>query len=238
MLRWLVGDQRELAQTGIGAMPDKILCAREFDVYQNLFTEKRRQDWLIGRWTAKRVVARLKGNLAPAPEYLGRLEIERLATGEPAVRNRPGRSVPVNSLSISHAGEKALVAGTTMKNVRLGVDIEQVVDRHRGLARDFFTSRERTYVERLPASLRSHGVNIIWSVKEAVLKVLGVGLSVSSLTVECIPPPLKEPCLYWQRCAVRIPAYPESAKRVYDIVAQWKIRTGFVLVIACGRTSN
>ncbi len=67
------------------------LSARELAQENSLRFPKRRADWLLGRWTAKRALAAC---LELPPEYssLVKLELRSLPSGAPEVffENRPG----------------------------------------------------------------------------------------------------------------------------------------------------
>ncbi len=74
--------------------------------------------------------------------------------------------------------------GTTAAGT-LGIDLELVEPRTDGFVADFFTAAEQAIVESQPdGDARHEAVNLIWSAKEAALKVLQVGLRVDTRTVE------------------------------------------------------
>jgi 4'-phosphopantetheinyl transferase len=59
----------------------------------------------------------------------------------------------------------------------LGIDLELVEPRSDAFVGDFFTAEESATVRRLPAGEpRDEAANLIWSAKEAALKVLKLGL--------------------------------------------------------------
>ena len=87
------------------------------------------------------------------------------------------------SFNLSHSeGLAALVISEAVA----GVDIERVRPLHRDVADMFFSSAENEALDRLGEEGRSEGFFRCWTAKEAVLKALGAGLSISgkSFTVD------------------------------------------------------
>ena len=79
--------------------------------------------------------------------------------------------------NLSHSGEAAVAAFSSVGPV--GVDIERIrtcVD-HRGLARRFFSDAENRLLNDLSGDPQREAFFAIWTRKEAVIKALGVGLS-------------------------------------------------------------
>lgn len=141
---------------------------------------KRRQEWLLGRWTAKRALA------AYRPESLGRrslsaLEIRAATDGAPEAFC-DGQRLPL-ILALSHRSELAVcaVAGT---ETALGCDLERVEPRSEGLVEDFFTERERSLVAGADGEEAELLANLVWSAKESALKAMRVGLRMDTRKVE------------------------------------------------------
>jgi len=101
------------------------LTAGERDRVAVLRFPKRRNDWLLGRWTAKRALrCFLAQSGHGAPEYQA-LEIRSAPDGAPeAFLN--GRSAPV-SLALSHSGREAFCV-ISRPGIALGCDLEE--ERH------------------------------------------------------------------------------------------------------------
>ncbi len=72
----------------------------------------------------------------------------------------------------------------TMASGTVGVDLEVVEPRTERFVTDYFTPAESAYVRNLPAERHDELANLIWSAKEAALKVQQVGLRVDTRTVE------------------------------------------------------
>lgn len=141
---------------------------------------KRRADWLLGRWTAKRTVSACL-NLAPSPESLAAIEICPAPSGAPEVFvSKQPASV---TISISHSAGRAVCALARGK-VALGCDLEKIEPRSDIFVADYFTQEERAWVARAPKDAESALVTLIWSAKESVLKALGAGLRLDTRSIE------------------------------------------------------
>jgi phosphopantetheinyl transferase (holo-ACP synthase) len=161
---------------------------------------KRGDDWLIGRLTAKSVVAEALGDVFPGDWPLRAIEIPSDANGMPYARVAPefgpaagfapGERLPV-SVSISHAEGRALCAAAFTEPVddgsrrALGIDLGMIEPRSPGLVGTFFTEEEQGFVRDAPPSQRDLRANLIWCAKEAVLKALGLGLTVDTRDLCC-----------------------------------------------------
>jgi 4'-phosphopantetheinyl transferase len=177
------------------------LCADERERFLAFKVEKRREDWLIGRVNAKALVAD-----AVAYRYGVRLDgsaihIARQPSGAPAVRLVGGArsagtlpdALPM-TLSNSHSNGHALCALTWVdgfENRRplaaVGADLEWVEPRSDGFVADFLTPPERAWWAAAENDRRHERANLVWSAKEAVLKVVQRGLSVDTYWVTCVP---------------------------------------------------
>jgi 4'-phosphopantetheinyl transferase len=161
---------------------DGWLSTSERETLAALRFPARRLDWRLGRWVAKRAVARLLG---PVP-----VEVRAAADGAPEVL-LAGRPAPV-AISISHreglGACLAAVAGHAG-----GCDLELVEPRSPALARDFFTASELALVDRAGPDGRDLAVALVWSAKESALKALREGLRLDTREVEVqVAVPLRE----------------------------------------------
>jgi phosphopantetheinyl transferase (holo-ACP synthase) len=165
---------------------------------------KRRADWLIGRIAAKSVVLETLEERLPGNWPLRAIEIPSEPNGMPFARIAPeagqvggfapGERLPI-ALSISHAEGHALCAATFSERVddgarrTLGIDLGLVEPRSREFVGTFLTDDEQRFVRDAPPSQRDLRANLIWCAKEAVLKALGLGLTVDTLDLSCLPEP-------------------------------------------------
>jgi phosphopantetheinyl transferase len=163
---------------------------------------KRRADWLLGRIAAKAVAAEALADVLPGDWPLCALEIPNDRCGTPYVRLAPeagavggvapGERLPI-SVTISHAEGRALCAatwcgaGAAGSRRTLGVDLGRVEPRSRAFVGTFFTEEEQRLVRDAAPSARALRANLIWCAKEAVLKALGLGLTVDTRDLSCRP---------------------------------------------------
>jgi 4'-phosphopantetheinyl transferase len=140
---------------------------------------RRRGEWLLGRWTAKQALLRDPESDFDGQE-LDELEIRPDSRGAPNVylRNVP---LPI-SISLSHRGGAGFCA--LYRGGSVGCDLEWIETRSDGFIEDYFTPRERALIESGDEDLRALQANAFWSAKESVMKVLGVGLTVDTRSIE------------------------------------------------------
>jgi 4'-phosphopantetheinyl transferase len=139
---------------------------------------KRRADWRLGRWTAKRAVA---ATTQRGPGSFSRIEIRAADDGAPEAWI-DGR-LWGRSLSLSHSGGRAVCA-VAATDGPLGCDLERIESRGTIFVEDYFTGEEASWIARQPVEHRDLLVNLVWSVKESTLKALRQGLRWDTRTVE------------------------------------------------------
>ena len=131
---------------------------------------KRRNEWRLGRWTAKLAVSAYLSGDAP---LLSAMEVRAAPNGAPEVllSGEPG---PI-SISISHShGTGFCVVGP--RNFGVGCDIELVEPRADNFFDDYFTQEEISFLKQASIAERPLFATLIWSAKESTLKVLRQGL--------------------------------------------------------------
>ncbi len=173
-----------LEQTGADLPAgDAWLSRAEADRLDAMRFPKRRADWKLGRWTAKRALA-IYLDLPVDARSLARIEIRPASSGAPEAF-LGGEPVPV-TISISHrAGWAACaVAGP---EVAVGCDLEIVEPRSDAFAADYFTGEEQELLERASAADRLGLLALLWSAKESALKALRVGLRLDTRCVVVDP---------------------------------------------------
>ncbi len=151
--------------------------------YSRLRFPKRRADWRLGRWTAKRAVAAFLNPSSPSPG-LAAIEIRPAPSGAPEVfiGNRPAEC----TISISHRDGVAACA-IAQPGARLGCDLELVEPRSEAFIADYFTGDEQDQVARAATADRFRVVALVWSAKESALKALHVGLRLDTRSVTVTP---------------------------------------------------
>lgn len=143
MFYWLVQSQDAHPDLAQGIPPDGLLNAVEQARFVTLKTEKRRRDWLLGRWTAKRllqgVVCETGGECFPLNEFT----VDNDADGAPTINYQ----LPITNfrfeLSISHSHGYAFCA---VAERPIGADIEWIEPRSDEFIADYFTEAERAFV--------------------------------------------------------------------------------------------
>ena len=166
MAYWLVQSQSDVPDE------DWWLSDKERALLAGLRYPKRRNDWRLGRWTAKQAAHFcLCQNRAHLP--LADLEIFASPDGAPQLLVS---GVPASlSISISHS-ERFGFCAVSGHEVALGCDLELVQQHDDNFAEDYFIDEERALLLRLPYLREDIALTLIWSGKEAALKALRKGL--------------------------------------------------------------
>jgi 4'-phosphopantetheinyl transferase len=159
------------------------LGAREQVSLNGLRFAKRRADWRLGRWTAKRALASCLG-LPSNPHVLARIEILPAQSGVPEVF-LAGKPLAMN-VSLSHRAGRAVCA-VAPSGVELGCDLELIEPRSDAFISDYFTAEEQSRVSQASAAHRSRLVALLWSAKESTLKALHTGLRLDTRSVSVLP---------------------------------------------------
>jgi 4'-phosphopantetheinyl transferase len=224
-----------LVQAGRASLekPEEFLSPSELAKYGSLRFPKRRQEWLLGRFTGKRLVHDL-----PAFQSfrLADIEIHNMPDGAPFIV-LPGQPGTPGCLTISHCEQAALCGFVSGQNLRIGADLEKIELRSRAFVEDYFTRVEHDLVESFPEELRISLVNLIWSAKESMLKALGVGLHWDTRQVEVWQVdglfPVHPNTGEWQR--MKLGDCQDTGRRWEG---WWKSTGDFVLTLAAYTTSR
>lgn len=208
---WLEQCEADMPANNDWLGPDEIVRLNGFHI------GKRRADWRLGRWTAKRAIASYLGWPADLTD-LASIEVH------PAWSGAPEASIPHASvaptISISHRSGTALCA-VSIAGVDLGCDLETIEPRDEAFVRDYFTAEEQQVIEKAPLVERNRTVALLWSAKESVLKALHEGLRLDPRSVFVTygddPPDAGE----WTQLTGRCGDYP--------IFQGWWSQTGQIL---------
>lgn len=144
---------------------------------------KRRSDWKLGRWTAKRALAACLG-LPENISALAEIEIRPAPSGAPEAFLR-GEAAPAR-ISISHR-EAIALCSIGPAGAGIGCDLETVEPRCDAFVADYFTANEQSLVQDAHPDNRSLLVALLWSAKESALKALQVGLRLDTNCLEVNP---------------------------------------------------
>jgi phosphopantetheinyl transferase len=148
------------------------LSERERAYLEGLKFSKRRSDWRLGRWTAKRSVAAILG-LPGAVSSLSKIEIFPSRSGAPMVF--VGHAPTRFAISLSHRCGKAVCA-LGPASARIGCDLELVENRDAVFVSDYFAIEEISMLNDAPEEKRALIITLLWSAKESALKALHLGL--------------------------------------------------------------
>lgn len=162
---------------------DDWLSANEAVLAAGLHFAKRRNDWRLGRWTAKCALSAYL-NL-PAEIYnFHEMEVRAAADGAPETWFA-GHPAGV-TISISHCAGIAICA-LASAGVYVGCDLEMVEPRSHAFTADYFADSEQAWVARASADERDRLVTLLWSAKESAMKALRAGLRLDTRSVTVDP---------------------------------------------------
>ncbi len=142
--------------------------------------EKRRHEWLLGRWNAKQLLRKVEPACANLP--LPSISIENEPGGAPFVRLAGQPNAHPACISISHSQNYALCA--LSGDLTIGADLEKVEPRSKPFIEDYLTAAEARAARALSAADQHLWVTLVWSAKEAALKTLRIGLRADTRSVE------------------------------------------------------
>lgn len=204
--------------------PHDFLSSEEKIHLSELRFKKRRTDWLRGRWAAKKLLLQADPGCSTLP--IQAVQVANEPEGAPYLLIGGSKRYP-GILSISHCGSYALCA---LSDSKVGCDLEHIEHRPDIFIEDFFTRAEVQCVRESPEVLRSILVNLVWSMKEAVLKSIGKGLHMDTRMVQVDPPQgltIKQVKKSgWKPVTVHSPAIDQP------INAWWQLRFDYVLTLA------
>jgi 4'-phosphopantetheinyl transferase len=230
MIHWLIQSTANHPDLARGVPPAGLLSPAEQARFAGLKTEKRRCDWLLGRWTSKRLVQAViqegTGNTVPFEA----LSIGNDTTGAPIINYQlPLTNYPSLNLSISHSHGRAFCAVATAALGAIGADMERIEPRAAGFVEDYFTAAEIERVRQAPAARRDALVTAVWSAKEAALKALGLGLRVDTRAITCLIEPTTEPN-GWLPFAIH--CHPQRLSRPAPLfTGWWRLVDDYVLTL-------
>ncbi|MCS6839226.1 MAG: 4'-phosphopantetheinyl transferase superfamily protein [Roseiflexus sp.] len=234
MLYWLIQTLADHPALARAEAPEGLLSSIEEVRLRSLIREKRRRDWLLGRWTAKRLAAFYVERVTGRRPELSDILITTDPDGAPRLHGRNGYAFIIDRLaiSISHSRDHAFCALIAVPGYAPGADIEYVEPRDPGFVTDFFADPEIAYVHHAPPSARPLLTTVIWSAKEAALKSLRCGLTVDTRWIVCLP---DEPTVDgW--APVLVQCHPELNATVHR--GWWRQMGRFVLTLATATTDR
>ncbi len=214
-----------LIQT-LADVPENVdwLSSDERTILEGLRFAKRRNDWLLGRWTAKQAICACQlreGCSFPL------LEIRAADDGAPEVFLN-GKPAGI-SLSISHSHGQGFCA-VGLPGWSIGCDLELIEDRKDPFVEDYFTPEEMAFCRDIPAG-RALADNLIWSAKETMLKALRQGLRRDTRSVIVHPDPWENESTWntWEGHCL------ETSRTFYG---WWRSLHGYVYTLASDQRTS
>ncbi len=175
---WLAHGEREVPAGADWLSP------REQALLAGIRYTKRYVEFLTRRYAAKRALAAMLER-EDSPTELARIEVRNHPGGAPYVVVDEQAAAIELSLSDRAGWAVCLVGAPGSPLGPLGIDLEIVEPRSDGFIDDFFTAAERDEIRARPAGeARDEAANLVWSAKEAALKVMKVGLRADTRDVE------------------------------------------------------
>jgi len=227
MFRHVLVHAREHGALAAGQSWPGLLTAREEALLAEMKLLPRRRKWLLGRLAAKSLVLGMWPGLSASE-----VSVLNRPSGEPyvVIEGRGEWELPI---SLSHRREIGLAAAPDERNLRIGADVEAVARRDPALVRQFFTRDEAELVAK-SGGAADEVVARIWSAKEAVLKLLGLGLRIDTrhLAVGLDGGPFPGCPADWQPLLVRACAEAPGPPLPPSLHVVWRSEPGHVLTVA------
>lgn len=180
----LVLSGADLEQFDPALLARYFLSVDEMSAFKNLerFPQRQRQ-WLYGRVAAKDAV-RLWAVEQQQGEMLhpAAFEISSDERGRPFIKPSALLASPP-LLSISHSENRAIAIAHERD---VGIDLERIGARQANVVEAFASSKEREAISNFPSQERDAWITRLWCAKEAVGKLLGVGLEGKPLSLQAI----------------------------------------------------
>jgi 4'-phosphopantetheinyl transferase len=238
MIHWLLQSLDDCPEIAGAKAPAGLLCVQEQKRLGTLKIEKRRRDWLLGRWTAKHLVQGYLSATEGSAPALSSIRITNEEDGSPFCELLDAgagvQRLPV-TLSISHSRGHSLCALCRQSEEAsvtwsLGCDIEWIEHREQSFVNNFFTAQEIRTVMATPVEQRDMRVTAIWSAKEAVLKSMRTGLRIDTRRLNCQFGPQQSAPAEWTPLTVTVDS-ELAAQFGGSWYAWWQVKDGFVLTM-------
>ena len=168
----------ETRQAGDKAMADNCLSPIEQQRYGDFSYEKRKNEWLGGRISAKIATARCIELIDDADEKAVAwqdIAIESQESGRPfcvtGKQDQKPQNVP--DISISHSSD--LAAAMAVSKGKCGIDIQQASQKTVKVRERFCTQEEHEMLQGfLPAASETVRLTLLWAAKEALRKAADI----------------------------------------------------------------
>jgi phosphopantetheine--protein transferase-like protein len=189
----------------------------ELELFGNFRFEKRKKDWLLGRWTSKNLLRE---------SWFNRYNLQDISI-LPGANRAPmvfvnGQKNPCR-ISISHSQDKSFCS-TTIDNRMVGCDLERITKRSPAFIKDYFNESEHQLATKFQDKISNEAFYMLcWSAKEALMKATRQGLSLHPRKTEVKEVELKSQS--WNNLTIR------NLKTDQEFHGRWKMDESMVYVI-------
>lgn len=232
MLYWLLQSQTAHPDLPMGQAPEGLLATEEYDQLDRFSSERRRRDWLLGRWTAKRLLQQVVEHRYDIQTPLHAITIQTTANGAPFTDFRLPQTGQGFSLSLSHKQGYAFCAVVEGRHVPVGADLEWIEPRDDHFVETFFSSAEQALLVDHKRRLYDMHVTALWSAKEAALKATGFGLHIDPPAVSCLLQPVAAEPQNWIPFKIEWCGNQRREQGLPELAGWWQTIGHFVLTVA------
>jgi 4'-phosphopantetheinyl transferase len=161
-------DTRSLDQQVLEAAQD-VLCQEEREQRDRLRFPEDRRDFVMAHGLLRHSLSQRFPKIHPK-----QWQFEKSRSGKPYLSGEMGK-IPAVEFNLSHT--RGFVA-CVLSSVRVGIDVERLRDGvdYGAIARNSYAEQELKATKKLPASEYDIRIIELWTLKEAFLKGVGVGL--------------------------------------------------------------
>lgn len=230
MLFWLLQSLSAHPNLAQGEAPKGLLAPEELEEFRHFTSQARRCDWLLGRWTAKRLLQQVVQQHCGYDVPLDHIVIQTAHGGAPVTGFREPFTARPFSLSISHSQGYALCAVVEGQDVAVGVDLEAIEPRTEDFVEAFFTPEERALLSN--ERLHDMQVTAIWSAKEAALKAVRLGMRAGPQHVSCLVQPVAVRPQDWTPYRIVWQLQDRPSPSLPKLAGWWQALGAFVLTLA------
>jgi 4'-phosphopantetheinyl transferase len=201
---------------------DKYFSLEEQAEYSRFKVIKRQFEWISSRIISKKMINQiLKGEKLNFPD----IRIKKEETGQPYIYIT-GQGRLEGKFSLSHSNGYVFCGYSPSKELVFGFDLEKIEAHSLEFVQDYFTPREIEKYLTLDKADNNDYTTMVWSAKEAVLKTMGLGLSIDTRKVEIIPSDGSSALAGWSSCLVNY-----ENKTNLNLMVYWQKIDGFIRTI-------
>lgn len=231
MLYWLLQSQDAHPSIPRGQAPGKLLTPEERHELAQYTSMVRRRDWLLGRWTAKRLLQQISAQQDGCDVPLSEIAIRTASDGAPVTDFRQPPGGKPFSISLSHSDGYALCGALPGNDVPLGVDLEWVTPHDRALTESYLSPEEEELLDPRVQRLYHLHLNAMWSAKEATFKALRPRERIDLRRIHCLIPPVSVEPQAWIPFRIHFPQDLAARHAAERLTGWWQTLGGFVLTM-------